>query len=114
MAGLDADANVDAGSYTERLASASEPLRVWARSARPRLAEALADFDRIRSVALELERPGEAYALATDVMNAIGAYQSAVDALASDSDGGHELVIKAQRAWREMQARNGLVNYAGR
>ncbi len=112
LAGLDADTIVDERESEERFAAAREPLKVWARSAKPRLVQALADLDRIRIVAPELRRPAEAYALASEVMNAITAYGSAADAfLAGDFDGANELVGAAHIGWRQMQARHGLASY---
>jgi hypothetical protein len=112
LAGFDADATVDVAAFEERAASANEPLRVWAMSAKPRLVQALADMNHVRSVAPELRRPAEAYSIASEVINAVGLYEAAADAyLARDFDGAGELVGQAHEAWRQMQARNGLAKY---
>lgn len=113
LAGLDADARVDEREAEAQFAAAREPFSVWARNAKPRLVQALADLDHIRTVAPELRRPAEAHALASEVMNAITVYESAADAfLAGDFDGGNELVGQAHTGWRQMQAHHGFARYA--
>jgi hypothetical protein len=96
----------------QSFSSAQEPLRVWARSAKPRLERAMTDLTSVRSLAPEARQPAEAYALASEIMNAVEVYVSAADAfLAGDFDGGTEVVKQAHIAWRQMQGRLGLAKY---
>lgn len=106
------DAAIVDKATMDQLSSAQEPLRVWARSAKPRLERAMTDLASVRSLAPEARQPAKAYALASEIMNAVEVYVSAADAfLAGDFDGGTEVVNQAHMAWRQMQGRNGLAKY---
>lgn len=104
--------NVDDGGSEARFASSVEPVILWARTARPRLLQALADLALVRSVTTELRQPTHAYALVSDLIEAVDVYVSAIDTIIGGNfDQGVALVKQAHVSYRRMQTTHGLAGY---
>jgi hypothetical protein len=110
IAGLAPDAVVEDG--TARFTLAQEPFTVWAKGAKPRLDHALVELNDLLHLAPELRRPAEIYALISEVIDRVEAYDSAADAyLAGDFEVGGQLVKQAHIGWRQTQTRYGVAKY---